>query len=36
MSNINGKYLKDENNQAFSPIVSPFTVVMGGGTTIKQ
>lgn len=31
MSNINGKYLKDENNQAFSPIVSPFTVVMGGG-----
>lgn len=30
MSNVNGKYLKDENNQAFSPIVSPLTVVMGG------
>lgn len=30
MSNVNGKYLKDENNQAFSPIVSLFTVVMGG------
>ena len=30
MSNVNGKYLKDENNQAFSPIVSPFTVVRGG------
>ena len=27
---VQAKYLKDENNQAFSPIVSPFTVVMGG------
>lgn len=35
MSTVNGKYLKDENNQVFSPIVSPFTVVMGGAT-IKQ
>lgn len=31
MSTIKGKYLKDEDNQVFSPIVSPFTVVTGGG-----
>ena len=36
MSNVNGKYLKDENNQAFSPIVSPFTVVMGGGQPLSN
>ena len=36
MSNVNGKYLKDENNQVFSPIVSPFTVVMGGGQPLSN
>lgn len=36
MSNVNGKYIKDENNQAFSPIVSPFTVVMGGGQPLSN
>ena len=36
MSNVNGKYLKDENNQAFSPIVSPFTVVMGEGQPLSN
>ena len=31
MSNVNGKYLKDENNQAFSPIVSSDSVITKGG-----
>lgn len=30
MSNVNGKYLKDENNQVFSPITSSESVIMGG------
>ena len=31
MSNVNGKYLKDENNQVFSPITSSESVIMRGG-----
>lgn len=30
MINVNGKYLKDENNQVFSPITSSESVIMGG------
>jgi hypothetical protein len=36
MSTIKGKYLKDEDNQVFSPIVSPFTVVTGEGQPISN
>ena len=35
MSNVNGKYLKDENNQVFSPITSSESVIMGGGKNSK-
>lgn len=31
MSQVNGKYIKDENNEIFSPITSSGSVIMGGG-----
>lgn len=30
MSQVNGKYIKDENNEIFSPITSSESVIMGG------
>ena len=33
MSQINGKYLRDENNNIFSPITSSDTVISGGVIT---
>ncbi len=30
MSKVNGKYMKDENNEIFSPITSSESVIMGG------
>lgn len=30
MSQVNGKYLKDENGNIFSPITSSDTVISGG------
>lgn len=35
MSNVNGKYLKDENNEIFSPITSSESVIMRGGENSK-
>lgn len=35
MSDVNAKYLRDENNEIFSPITSSESVIMGGAT-IKQ
>lgn len=32
MSKVNGKYMKDENNEIFSPITSSESVIMGGRT----
>lgn len=31
MSDVNAKYLRDENNEIFSPITSSESVIMGGG-----
>jgi hypothetical protein len=31
MSNVNGKYLRDENNNIFSPITHIDCIMSGGG-----
>lgn len=36
MSKVNGKYMKDENNEIFSPITSSESVIMGGGRTLNN
>lgn len=38
MSEVNGKYMKDENNEIFSPITSSESVIMrgGGGRTLNN
>lgn len=33
MSNVSGKYLRDENGEIFSPIVSADSVYWGGDIT---
>lgn len=33
MTTVNQKYLKDENGEVFSPIVSTSSVYDGGGST---
>ena len=36
MSNVNAKYLEDENGQKFSPIVSPEAVIFEDGSNLTK
>lgn len=36
MSNVNAKYLEDENGQKFSPIVSPKAVIFEDGSNLTK
>lgn len=36
MSDVNAKYLRDENNEIFSPINSPSSVILGGGQPLSN
>lgn len=36
MSNINAKYIRDEQGNIISPIVSSKSVIMGGGSSLEE